>query len=96
MAKLYTVTLWCVADLDYKLNLYGIQVAYTQSEHVDLVYADIDPSSLNTKIASILALDDSRVDYAQINHDLLRKETKHLESEMDKQPGDIILTQCAA
>ena len=62
------------------------------------MYADIDPSSLNTKIASILALaiDDSRVDYAQINHDQLRKETKYSESETNKQPGDIILTQCAA
>ena len=59
-----------------------------------LVYADIGPSSLSTnKISNTLAVDDSefddsRVEYAQINHahGFIKKEAKPSESVTNKQP----------
>ena len=56
-----------------------------------LVYADIGPSSLSTnKVSNTLAVnefDDSRVEYAQINHahGFVKKEAKPLESVTNKQ-----------
>ena len=73
------------------LTLYCMQVVDTLGEYMHPVYADIGPSSLNTKIISVFELDDTRVDYALINHNLPRKETKCSDSEVNKQPGDIIL-----
>ena len=60
--------------------------ASMQVDH-HLVYADIGPSLLNTKkVSNTLELDDSRVEYAQINHGLLKKKVNHSESVMNKQP----------
>ena len=60
-----------------------------ESDH-HLVYADIGPSSLSTnKISNTLVVnefDDSRVEYAQINHGFIKKEVKHLKSVTSKQP----------
>ena len=67
---------------------YCIQVVDTLVEHMHPVYADIGPSSLNTKIVSVFELDDTRVDYALINHNLPRKETKRSDSEVNKEPGN--------
>lgn len=53
------------------------QIQGTQPEPV---YADIGPSSLSTKVPIIFALDDGRVEYAQINHGLLKKKDEHSES----------------
>lgn len=52
-----------------------------------LVYADIGPSPLNTnQVSHVLELDDNRVEYAQINHGLFKKEVEHSESVIKKQP----------
>ena len=59
-----------------------------QADH-HLVYADIGPSPLNTNniISNTFDLDDSRVEYAQINHTRgsLERKVEHLESVIDKQ-----------
>ena len=73
-----------------------------QADH-HLVYADIGPSPLNTTnniILNTFELDDSRVEYAQINHTcgFLEGKVEHSESVIDKQtpvPGICISSSCA-
>ena len=72
-----------------------------QADH-HLVYADIGPSPLNTNnniISNTFNLDDSRVEYAEINHtrSFLKRKVEHLESATNKPtpvPGTCISSSC--